>query len=320
MATNLSGKSAVGLPAVPRRRPVGLVAAGIAVVAVLLQVFFGRLLGTIDWNGCFCAERAQAWTPSITAQVWYTASSVLIAALLSRRLLARGGPPMNKSEYYTAIVPPAVTVLFAVPLVVALAAGARSPRAIPTGIDIGASMPVGALLGGLAAAVVLSIPVLVRSIWWHFGWIWLLGLLSVVVSWRDHVGQTVPIGSILVGGPGSGATPIDQTLHGVTASLMTVVAILGPAVIGGWLAWHAKSASCGLWESMAVGVAGPCFALAAYVFRPDALTGDNAAAARLALETLLIAGIASGAVLFGYSLWNQPVSTVDPQYQSRHRQ
>ncbi len=310
----------MALPNVPRHRPIGPLAAGLSLAAVVLQVTLGQLLGTIDWGGCFCGDRAQAWTPGVTAQVWYTASSVLVGALLSRRLLARGTPPADQPEYFAAVVSPAATVLFAVPLVVALAAGADSPRAIPAGIDIGASVPVGALLGALAAIAVFSYPRLVRPIWLHMGWIWLLGLLSVVISWNDRIGQTVPIGSILIGGPGSEAAPIDRTLHDITVSLMTVVAILGPAAIAGWLAWQARSAGALSWESLAVGVAGPVFALTTYLFRPDALSGDNAAAFALAAETLLIAAVAAGAAVLAHSLWNRPVAPHDPEYRSRHRQ
>ncbi len=320
MVNTSSGGAPIALLDVPRRRPIGLLAAGLALAAAVLQVLLGRLLGTVDWSGCFCGGRAQAWTPGVTAQVWYTASSVLIGALLSRRLLARGVPPAVQSEYFAAVVSPAATVLFAVPLVVALAAGADSPRAIPAGIDIGASVPVGALLGAMAALVVFSFPRLARPIWLHIGWIWLLGLLSVVISWDDRVGQTVPIGSILIGGPGGDAAPIDRTLHDVTVSLMTVVAILGPAAIGGWLAWQARSAGALTGESIAIGVAGPVLALATYFFRPDALGGDNADALGLAAKTLLIAAVAAGAALLGHSLWNQPVAPHDPEYRSRHRQ
>jgi|GEM_PF-6956231 len=310
----------IAFPGVPRHRPIGPLAAGLALAAVVLQVLLGRLLGIIDWSGCFCDERASAWTPGVTAQVWYTASSVLIGALLSRRLLARGTPPAGQPEYFAAVVSPALAVLFVVPLVVGLAAGADSPRTIPAGIDIGASVLVGALLGALAAIVVFSFPRLIRPIWLHIGWIWLLGLLSVVISWEDRVGQTVPIGSILIGGPGSEAAPIDRTLHDITVSLMTVVAILGPAALGSWLTWQARSAGALTWESVAVGVAGPMFALVTYFFRPDALSGDNLDAFSLAAKTLLIAAVAAGAALLGHSVWHQPVAPHDSQYRSRHRQ
>ncbi|MGH3545877.1 MAG: hypothetical protein ACRDPW_08125 [Mycobacteriales bacterium] len=320
MSNTSSGRAPAVFADLPRHRPLGPLAAGIALAAVVLQVLLGRLLGTIDWGGCFCGDRAQTWTIGITAQVWYTASSVFIGALLSRRLLARGVPPVGQPEYFAAVVPPAATVFFVVPLVVALAAGADSPRAIASGIDIGASIPAGALMGALAALVVFSVPSLVRPIWLHIGWIWLLGLLSVVVSWDDRVGQTVPIGAVLIGGPGNNAAPIDRTMHDVTVSLMTVFAIVGPAVIGGWLAWQARSAGVLTGRAMAVGVAGPVFALAAYFFRPDALSGDNADALGLAAKTLLIAAVAAGAALLGHSVWNHPVSPHDPDYRSRHRQ
>jgi hypothetical protein len=320
MAETPRGAYKTGPLDLPPHRPVGPLAAGLAVAVVVIQVILGRILGTIDWGGCFCGDRADAWNSGLTAQVWYTASSVLIAALLSRLFLARGTPPANQSEYFATIASPAATVLFAVPLVVALASGANSPRTIPSGIDVGASVPIGALLGALATIAVFSLPRLVRPLWLHIGWIWALGLLSVVLSWGDHVGQTVPIGTVLVGGPGENAAPIDRTLHDVTESLMTVVAILGPAAIGGWLAWRSRSAGSSVGEAMLVGLAGPLFALTVYLCRPDALGGDNAHAFKLVFETLLIVAVASGAALFGHSLWNKPVLSDDPDYQSRHRE
>lgn len=304
----------------PGPRPVGLAAAGIAVVAVIGQILLARMLGTLDWGGCFCDGRAEAWSPTLTAQLWFTASSVVMAALLARRLLAQGTLPSNQAEYFTAVVPPAAAVMFAVPLVVALAAGADSPRALPAGIDVGISVPLGAVLGALTASAIFAVPRLIRPMWFHVAWIWLLGLLSVVMSWGDNVGQTVPIGSILIGGPGPNATPGDQTLHDITESALTVIALLGPAVIGGWLAWLARSAGSRLGLAILVGAVGPLFAFATYLFRPDAISGDNIDGFQLALETLILAAVGAAGALLGYSLWNQPVAPHDPEYQSRHRE
>lgn len=286
------------------RLPVPAISGLVAALTLLAEIIFARSLGTLDWHGCFCGGRARTWSVGTTATVWFAAVAVLAGVTFARRLAKRPGTP-SRSAYVSLLVPTTVGMLLTFPIVVALASSAKVSGGTIAGLDAGLALPAGAMLGAALTVAATSYPLLARGIWISVAWVWVLGLISVVVSWRDEVGQSVPLGATHIGDPGSDAM-MARTTHDVAQAILSGLAVLGPAALAVWLTYRVMRKERPVWQAVGSGVVGPLAITAAYLLRPDAVSGANAAGLSLVAKALVLAVIASVVTVFIFSLSQQP--------------
>ncbi len=284
--------------------PVPAISAIVATAALLVQLVFARALGIVEWSGCFCGSRSRLWSTGVPVTVWFTAISVFIGVTVALRL-AKSRQTLTRQAYVALLLPTMIGIMVAFPLVVALAAGANVSGGVTAGLDIGMALPMGALLGSAITVLATNVPFLARGIWYGMAWIWFLGLFSVVISWGDEVGQTVPLGGVHIGGPSAGTDVVQSTVRDVVQSLGSGIAVVGPAALAVWLTWRALRVDHPIWQAVGSAVIAPFIVVAAYLLRPDAISGANADGLGLAVKALVLAVIAAAATVFISSVVRQ---------------
>lgn len=291
----------------PLRWPIQPVAAALSAVLVVLLPLLGRLVGTVSWGGCFCGERASTWPIGITVMVWHSALAVLLAAVLARAIV--GSTRHTSAEVAKAVVPAAGGTIFSLPFIAAFAGGAKVDGSEWSAMSMALAVPPGVLLGVVLTLVALRKSELAPAVWLHVSWIWLLGVFSVVLSWGDDVRQTVPLGAAYLGGPESGAQPIDKTVYEALLSVLKLVSFLGPVIIGVFLTVLVMRKTQRARLAFFAGVFGPAAVLAAFLLRPDAIAQANSEWFSLAVRTMILTTVASAITALLVAMLRHPLPT-----------
>ncbi|NUS73091.1 MAG: hypothetical protein HOQ05_06750 [Corynebacteriales bacterium] len=282
-----------------------------AAALTILQPLLARIFGIAAWSGSFTQKPEGTWHIGLTMMVWYTAVAVMGGALLARHITQRTS--VRCAEFCKAALWAAAGALFAFPVIAALASGADVPHVTWPGLSMAASVPIGAVLGVAATWLAIHYSAVRIGVGISVAWVWLLGFVSVVMSWGDDVRQSVPLGAATVGGPPKDAAPIDHTLHESTVSILKMVSIAGPILIACALLWWARQNARSVSEAITAGLAGPLFILASYLVRPNALDGANLDWFQFSLRIVGLALLAAAATwVIAVVWWSRKLSSEGP--------
>jgi hypothetical protein len=275
------------------RVPVPALAPLIAAAFAAGQPLFAHLIGILRWDQCFCGGAEEGWGLGLTAVLWYTAIAVPAGVLLARRIIGR---PLRArpSEFVSGIIPAALGSLAATPVVAALARSAVVPGVDYPGVVAAFGVPVGAVIGVLAAMAALASAAVVRGLLASWLWVWFVGLVSAVLLRLAHADTAQPLGGVDLAFADGWAA---DGLHAVS-DLGWLLAVLVPTAAAAFVAYRSVRSGSGAAAATLGGAAGALLIVAAYRGRGDTLSGGETwyavAVAELALS--VVAAIAAALV------------------------
>ena len=281
-AGGLTSRS-TALSRVPLPALAGMLAAALAIG----QPLVAWMIGVVVWDQCYCRGGVDVWGVGSTVVVWYSAVAVSAGVLVARRFTGRQGAS-SVTEYVTTIVPAMLGALLATPVVTALARQARVDAVDHPAIDAALSVPIGAVLGGVAAILALASTSAARGLAATWVWVWLLAGFAALLLAFGPVTVTQPLAGLDVwaGQRGGGTRAL-----GVVAA---VLAVTGSAAVAGLVGFASVARGSRVWAGVLGGVAGPLLIVAAYQSRPAALIGGNGTWAWLASLALVASVVAAG--------------------------
>jgi hypothetical protein len=272
------------------RAPVPALAFLISAGFAIGQPILADLIGILRWDQCFCGGAEADWTLGLTAVLWYTATAVPAGLLLARRVAVR---PLKArpSEFVSGIVPAALGTLLATPVVAALARSAVVPGVDHPGLVAALGVPVGALIGVVAAFAALASAAVVRGLAASWLWVWSVGLVAGMLLELAESAGAQPLGGIDVAFADG---TVAAGLYRVLADAGWLVAVLAPVALAGFVAYRSVRRGSGVVAATLGGAAGTLLILVTYRTQ-GAASGDWAGIATI--ELLLSAAVAAVAAL-----------------------